>query len=311
MKKALEISVVIGVFVLGWAIGRGNPQIIKTTALRENNPAYKFINPILLCNINTASQSYSEDTSLSQSLVSFTKKYPNDDISAYYLNLNSGAWASAYEDEQYSPASMLKVPTMVEVLKYAETNPDILQKKIYYDGSFNDNAAEYFKPLKTVQAGQSYTVDDLLAYTIEYSDNNAVRLLHDNLDPNIFTNLYKDLRIEIPSDTIDFMTVRTYSLFLRVLYNSTYLDRELSEKALELLAYRDFPPGLQAGVPDSVPVADKFGERTIYKPDGTIENRELHDCGIVYPANNNPYIICVMTRGQDFNELASAISGIS
>ena len=72
----------------------------------------------------------------------------------------------------------------------------------------------------------------------------------------------------------------------------------------------DFPQGLQAGIPASVEVAQKFGERQVFLHDGTLSYRELHDCGIVY-APDNPYILCVMTRGHDFASLSSTIRDIS
>jgi len=70
-----------------------------------------------------------------------------------------------------------------------------------------------------------------------------------------------------------------------VLYNATYLDRDLSEKALELLANSNFKLGLRAGVSPTVTVADKYGERTAFDPQGNVQYRELHDCGIVYDQN--------------------------
>lgn len=37
---------------------------------------------------------------------------------------------------------------------------------------------------------------------------------------------------------------------------------------------------------------------------------ELHDCGIIYYPNN-PYVLCVMTRGDSMEELKKIISTIS
>ncbi len=76
------------------------------------------------------------------------------------------------------------------------------------------------------------------------------------------------------------------------------------------MAFRDFPQGLQSGVPASIEVADKFGEREVFSTDGTLSYLELHDCGIIY-VPDSPYVVCVMTRGHDFNSLASIIGDVS
>ena len=58
-------------------------------------------------------------------------------------------------------------------------------------------------------------------------------------------------------------------------------------------------------------MAHKFGENTdIDLTTGTQVDKELHDCGIVY-VPQKPYLLCVMTRGQDFNSLTNVISSIS
>ena len=76
------------------------------------------------------------------------------------------------------------------------------------------------------------------------------------------------------------------------------------------MATPDFPQGLQAGVPTDIEVAQKFGERQVFTPQGDLTERELHDCGIVYHANE-PYVLCIMTRGKDFNTMTSNIKDIS
>jgi beta-lactamase class A len=102
---------------------------------------------------------------------------------------------------------------------------------------------------------------------------------------------------------------RAYASFFRRLYNATFLTRELSERALDILSKTDFADGLRAGVPADVVVAHKFGERGIYE-DGRVVGVELHDCGIVY-APAGPYLICVMTGGSDEKTLEAIICEIS
>lgn len=315
LKKNPHISIYtlcayILIFAIGLLAGKEltQPQIIRNTVLRESG--YKYINPILLCNINN-NQKYNEDIVLSDKLNDYVKEHPENEISAYYLSLTSGGWAAVNQDKTYSPASMLKVPTMVETLRNEEANPGTLSKEVYYGGNFDDNQMEDIKPEKFITPGKSYTIDQLLTYMIVYSDNNALRLIHNSMPANSFKELYKDLNIVIPDNTLDFMSAKTYSLILRVLYNSTYLNRESSEKALKLMINKNsFPNGLKAGVPDDVEIAEKFGERMILNTKLEVQKRELHDCGIVY-AKDKPYILCVMTKGQEFTSLANAIQDIS
>jgi len=53
-------------------------------------------------------------------------------------------------------------------------------------------------------------------------------------------------------------------------------------------------------------VASRFGERA-HGPAGA---KQLHDCGIVY-CPRRPYLLCVMTRGDDFQELTGTIRDLS
>jgi hypothetical protein len=110
----------------------------------------------------------------------------------------------------------------------------------------------------------------------------------------------------------DNYTARQYSHLFRALYNGTYLSKPLSEKVLELLSKTRFDRGLVAGVPEGTVVSHKFGVRNIVNSDAdtTPVARELHDCGIIYYPNN-PYFLCVMTRGADFPTLESVIKDIS
>lgn len=96
---------------------------------------------------------------------------------------------------------------------------------------------------------------------------------------------------------------------MRVLFNATYLNDANSEKALVLLSKATFDKGLTAGVPSTIVVSHKFGEH-VNGADGVINSVELHDCGIVYYPKN-PYLLCVMTRGKNINDLQNTIKEIS
>jgi len=293
--------------IIGW-FARQPSSSQSPKALREGG--YEYINPVLLCNTNVDTPN-NEDTALQDSIKAYLNHASEKDVAVYYLKLlNGGKWVGVNENETFAPASMLKVPTVVAFLKYAEEHAAILDQEVLYDGSFDDNKVEYFKPRQSIRPGHHYSVDQLLTYVIQYSDNNALRLLHTVVDAHDLENIYINLGIQLPTDSPDFMSPKTYSLFLRLLYNSTYLTREMSEKVLRLMDAADFSQGLQGGVPSPILTVEKFGERQVKNDDGTVRERELHDCGIVYTPQS-PYVICVMTRGNDFEQLASEIRAIS
>ncbi len=143
---------------------------------------------------------------------------------------------------------------------------------------------------------------------IIYSDNNPSKLLAQNIKAPAFFRPYEELGLPLP--TVEngeyYLRVKDYATFFRVLYNTSYLTREYSEKALRILAKSEFKDALVAGVPGNVIVAHKFGER-IWED---TKEHQMHDCGIIYHPDA-PYLLCVMTRGKSFDKLKKTIADIS
>jgi len=229
------------------------------------------------------------------------------DVSVYFRRLLDGGWVGINETKKFTPASLLKVPNMISLLKEAENDQTILQQQLLYNKQY-DEKPQYFPSRETLKMNTSYSVEELIERMVKYSDNEAMFLLRNSFDTSLFNRLYEDLEIATPDDTIsdDFMTVKTYASFFRILFNASYLSAESSEKALDILTKTDFKIGIVAGVPANTFVAHKFGERT-YTDEGT---KQLHDCGIIYHPTN-PYLLCVMTQGEDFDTLAGVIKDIS
>lgn len=109
-----------------------------------------------------------------------------------------------------------------------------------------------------------------------------------------YFQLAEDLGILEPGHDLNMASVNTkgYGSIFRMLYNISFLDKEMSEKLLSLLARSYFDDGLRAGVPERVVIAHKFGER--YLPDGT---KQLHDCGIVYYPDKSVSVVRDDQRG--------------
>ncbi len=227
-------------------------------------------------------------------------------VAVYFRDLNNGPVFGVHDDRKYAPASLLKVPLMFAVFKLAQEDPSVLQRRLPYP-----NVGGASRPAivasTTFKVGETYPVDELVKAMIAQSDNGSAYAIAQMLDPKAIERVYVDLGLPAPdvSDTGDTIRVREFAAFFRILYNASYLDRKMSEKALELLAASEFKDGLVAGVRPGLVVAHKFGERTLEHG-----IRELNDCGIVY-APETPYILCVMTRGSDFLDLAGVIRDLS
>lgn len=292
----------------------GGGDILPPEDLYESR-AYKFINPLLACNASDE-QTTQVFRPLERELTAALGAMTADSdvtVSLYLKQLKTGHQTALNGSARYAPASLLKIPIMMAFYKVAESSPEILRKTLRYDGAEDLNVGENFKPFDSVQPGKYYTVAELIESMIINSDNNAMMLLRDAIDEKALSEVFTDLGLTVPElgADPDFMNVKNYSRFFRVLYHATYLSRASSEKALELLTREKPFRGIVAGVPEGIVVAQKFGERGMVTDAGDVAARELHDCGIVYDPGS-PYLLCVMTKGSvNFEKLTDIIQKIS
>lgn len=318
--KYWYVLALLGVFVAGFFLGNMFPSFNTDVDdsipvfLRETKTPYTFIRPLLACRFDEKKE-FEEFRSLEGKITAFitdSKAHKSvTDVSVYFRDLDAGRWVGVDEDALFTPASLLKIPIMIAYFKIAETRPEVLQTKIRYQSSQDKNEGETIRPQKTLENGSIYTVEELITSMITESDNNAALVLVSALDKNTFREIGSDLGIDVSTDETRpvAMSAKTYGLFFRILYNSSYLARAFSERALQLLHEARFSDGLVAGVPADTVVTHKFGERkNIYN--GVVKNVELHDCGIVYYPEK-PYLLCIMSRGTNMQDLVSTIAGIS
>ena len=278
-----------------------------TSCQEVHSGDYEFINPLLECRGGDALTELKPFKSKVQDFVNgIIAKNNATDISIYFRDMNNGPWFGINEDEPFTPASLLKVPVMIAYLKKSETDPSVLNQTIEYDTEFIGNI-QYYKPEQEVKLGEKHTVEDLIYRSIVYSDNVAVTLLTQNADKFgvSIQGVYNDFGIDYQLDKSVSMNVKSYSSFFRVLFNSSYLNNDLSDAALKLLSETKFKSGIAAGVPAGIKVANKFGEKPFEGQGG-----QLHDCGIIYYPKH-PYLLCVMSKGDDFPALETNIKDIS
>ncbi len=310
---AIGIGIAIGWFIHDLRLPQTSQNALS---IRENSSEYSFINPLLFVK-GTDDQFFPEYESLKRSVESYIDKALTEqkatDVSVYFRNLNTGEWVHIKPDEHFNPASMLKVVTLISILRATESDPGLLQKKVFLKGDdmpFFEMEVEY-PATNPIRSGRTYTVNELIEHLIVESDNAANAALTTLVGRDRMLKTYEDLELPPPS-TIEEeggYTSRQYSHLFRALYNGTYLSRKVSEQTLSLLSKTKFKKGIVAGVPEDTTVSHKFGVREM-RSGQNILYRELHDCGIVYYPEH-PYFVCIMTRGTEFSSLEDVLAEIS
>lgn len=234
------------------------------------------------------------------------------EASVYYVDLDRGRWFELNGAAAYQPASLLKVPVMMDYLRRSQNTPGLLDSLIVNDVPADIDTMEDRQASNALQPGQAYRVSDLLERMITSSRNDAKILLSLQIGLAGMETLHANLGlppIEATHGNV-FMTVHGYAKLFDSLYRSKYLHKDQSEMALALLSRAEFRDGLVAGVAPGVQVAHKFGVWTLAPDQPGGPSEQLHDCGIIYDPHG-PYMLCVMTRGNTRRELALAIQSIS
>lgn len=309
----LALFLSLSLFFLGFWLSKllESPHLFPIIKEARNPQGYQFINPLLDCdnvNMDTKPNMLNLRKAISEIIEREKANKKVSLISVYYRDLNNGPWFGLNEHELFSPASLIKVPMLIIYYKMTESDQSILKKVIVNTKQKQDD--QNILSEKTLAYNQPYTVEDLIYRMIEYSDNNAYELLSDNMDYQKLIDLFGYIGVDIsiasknPSGNI--ISVKDYASFYRILFNASYLNKEMSEKALELLSQTTYKDGLVAKLPSEAVVSHKFGERKYLET----QEVQLHDCGIVY-VPNYPYLICIMTRGKDFGYLEKIIQEIS
>ncbi|HXX58927.1 MAG TPA: serine hydrolase [Thermodesulfovibrionales bacterium] len=319
IKRYLPLAVFLLGGILGFflrdTLAKHHSESLSHVEVREGG--FRYVSPLLECESSRDSDENIElkplERKIRKAIEDQKKRNWLGEESVYLRRLNSGKWFSVNPVVFYYPASLMKVPVLMAVLKQAERDPHLLGVKIRFSGKTElSDLSPYFAPSKKLEAGKSYTMEELLNRMIVYSDNDALSLIVEQVGKPAVSRTFEELGLLDPfsayyKEHAYTLTVDQYVVFLRVLYNASYLSREMSEKALDLLTKIEFRQGLVEGVPPKIPVAHKFGERIW---ENTSQGKELHDCGIIYyPAH--PYLLCIMTRGDSFEYLDDGIKETS
>ncbi len=290
------------------------PKPIKNETHKQNQNNYALLNPLIddyAANHLNMGELKSFRDKIEAYIKKETAKSPDLHVSYYFRDLNNGLWTGINEKETFAPASLMKIPVMIAILKKAETHPDVFEQEMVYD-SINNGLIEEDQGFKRVH-GTHYSMDALIEMMIDYSDNFATLTLLKYIGEEAVQKVEKDLNVRIKpeyTELSNFVTVKNYAGFFRILYNASYLNPEMSQKALGFLSKAVYNEGIRKAIPDTIMVAQKYGKRDIQNQGTKLESIQLHHFGLVYYPGK-PFILGIMTRGSNLEQKKRIIYDLS
>lgn len=310
----LTICFFLGVIYV-YASGRPGelPETVAVNVTPVNAPnvepirleGYRLTKPLLLTSELTETEDMQVLKSNLNQVINMEQGAGNVQSASVFLRkMNTANTISINASEAYNPGSMMKVVVMIAYLKAAEKDASLLSRKILFTGH-NENLINEEGNVTQMIAGNYYSEKEIIDLMIINSDNDAMALLFNNIKPDNLNKIYTDLDITLVNPTTMGVTMTTadYAKFFRVLYNATYLNRENSQMALSVLCQSKYSKSFTRNLPKDMKVAHKYGT-------AATDNKYLSETGIVY-YSDTPYLLVVMTKGNDYNKQSDLISKIS
>lgn len=269
----------------------------------SNAPSYRFVNPLQKQMIDS---NISQDSAilhymdLKPQVESEINKFnAAQNIGLFLQDIQTGAWLGINEREGFVPASLLKIPIAMAILKKVDRDEIKLTDMIELaeDDLDRESGTLYLKG-----SGAKLIVWEAIKIMILTSDNTAKNALKRQLEDAELNAIFAHVGIPNPyhPQNGQMVTPRGYSRIFKALYFATFLSPALSEKLLDLATDTQVESLISAGVPPEIQVSHKYGER----PDG------IADCGIIYHPKN-PYFLCIMTYDMELPKAKSLITTVS
>ncbi|MBI5221899.1 MAG: serine hydrolase [Candidatus Magasanikbacteria bacterium] len=223
----------------------------------------------------------------------------NKNVSVYFEALNTGANISVNKDEEFFPASLIKVPLVMAVVKKIERGEWRWDTKIKLTEADRNKD---FGALWQQPVGTLFTIEELVKQVLVNSDNTAYFILLNNLDPNELLSVQNHLGLyDFISNDLG-ISAKKYAPILRSLFSATYLSVEDSEKILNWMSESNFNDYLAGGMPPATKFSHKIGVE---------DGKKIYlDAGIVY-LPNRPYILIVMVKNYDANQADAIMHDVS
>ncbi len=236
---------------------------------------------------------------LKSDLEEINKELGSNKMSLYLESLNSGANISINKDLRIFPASLAKLPLAIVIMRKAEKGEIDLDEVAAIK---NDDLDSRSGGLYQKGAGTQIKIKDLVSTLLIDSDDTAQHMLLRYVSVNDMQDLITKTGLEALADPQGQISAKEYTRFFRVLYTSSYIQRQNSEYLLKLLSQASFKDFLSQGLPDGSIFAHKYGE--------DVSNNIYSDSGIVY-LRSRPYMLTVMLQGISRDQAVGIMKQVS
>ncbi len=249
-----------------------------------------------------------EMKALKLQLQNLMKQYPTIHPAVYVWEYENGKYLDINGNEQFSAASIIKLPVLVRLFKSIEANQTTIYDEMvlteYYKAPGSGN-------LQYMKTGGKYSLDALAKTMIQDSDNSSTNMIMSKLGG------MDDINIGLRDWGISKTYVRTWlpdmsgtnkttaNDLAKILYN-------LDNPGFLNINSREYIIDYMSHVKNNKLIAAGLGEGALFVHKTGDIGKMLGDAGIVYAPNGKKYIIVILAnrpynapQGKDFIVKAS------
>ena len=220
----------------------------------------------------------------------------NKYFSFLYKDIYTGFTVSYNANAPIFTASTIKAPAMIYLYEMASQNKIDINEKMIYDGRFYSDGSGV---LKNKKMNTSYSVDELINYSIHDSDNIAYAMLVNKYGRKNMLEFWKEkgTKYIYTYNTIWGITsANDASIYMQELYDFYISNDEYGNKLFEYFTNAEWKQ-----------ITDKDGKYNTANKGGW-SKETFHDVAIVF--DENPYILVILstTGNSDYNYLFKTTS---
>ena len=204
-------------------------EAIPTTTVSETTAVSESITEIP----NAENISYNLPEGFYTSLNDIVLKYPHFlyyDISLAYTDFETGFTLMINPDKHYFSASVMKAPYMLYIYRLALAGEADLEQKLTYTAKYKRDGTGV---LKNMDFDTEFTVEELIGFALEESDNAAFAMLRELYPEDGYTSFVESLGVEHSDDSKAFLQPQicgeTALILSRAIYDFICEENEYSE----------------------------------------------------------------------------------